>query len=576
MAREKTGDMILGRYQVRETNVDGGFGTVSICWDTRLHRRVAIKTIPLHVDGGPEVPASTLEEALAEARATSLISHPNIVTVYDFEVAAGESHLVMEYVDGMNLAELLDSLPDGTLSFDETAHLVRSVAGALETAHENGMLHLDVKPANIMIDRRGNVKLGDFGMAALASAAGYGGARGGTVGYMPPEQIAGSLVDERSDIFSLAVVTWECLSGSSPFASSSAEGSLRAIERGPRDLLSAREPELGGVVEETLLCAMDPLPDNRMDSIREFEGPLLEFLGDASSGRETLRDVVLEALDDSPDPEDDEDSLEKPSLVERWPWLPDAAWRIARGIPAAIVVLACTRSMLPGSWAATCAASLATACAGALWAPLSAALSFASIIAAIALESSTHSAITCALAGTILLAWWILVGRKSDIASFSIALSAVAPSPVVAALGAAHALPPIMAACTGLVSWWFAQLFQTAVTLGFQATELQSAILALFDSPDFWIVSLAIALGSAAGSALGDTDSVPRKVLAEILCWSLVAFTQVAVWRMENGDIWTVELLPSVAIAVIFLVIVTTLTVLIGPTSWMQEGEDFA
>ena len=106
---------------------------------------------------------------------------------------------------------------DGVLTFDECAHVLRSVARALAFAHENGVLHLDIKPANILIDRAGTVKLGDFGMATLASAAGYGGARGGTVGYMPPEQIDGGIVDEHTDIFALSVVVWQSLTGSCPF-----------------------------------------------------------------------------------------------------------------------------------------------------------------------------------------------------------------------------------------------------------------------------------------------------------------------------------------------------------------------
>ena len=195
-AEKPSEEVLLNRYRVLARRGTGGFGTVCTCWDTRLQRRVAIKRIPvLDMDDG--ISASTAEEALGEARTACLLAHPNIVRVLDFEMEGAYAYLIMEYVDGLNLAELLSRVEGGTLSHDECAHMVASVGRALAFAHENGVLHLDIKPTNIMVDRRGTVKLADFGMATLASAAGYGDARGGTVGYMPPEQIQGMLVDER-------------------------------------------------------------------------------------------------------------------------------------------------------------------------------------------------------------------------------------------------------------------------------------------------------------------------------------------------------------------------------------------
>ena len=161
-------EVLLGRYRVIERRGDGGFGTVCTCWDKRLQRRVAIKRMPL-ADWG-----TTAEEALAEARTACMLSHPNIVTVFDFESDGIFAYLVMEYVDGLNLAELLGRVEGGRLTPEECAHVLQSVARALAFAHENRVLHLDIKPTNIMIDRQGVVKLADFGMATLASAAGYG------------------------------------------------------------------------------------------------------------------------------------------------------------------------------------------------------------------------------------------------------------------------------------------------------------------------------------------------------------------------------------------------------------------
>lgn len=204
--------LLLGRYRVVETRGTGGFGSVQVCWDTRLERRVAIKCMPLAT--APGMSASTLAEALDEARITSRLTHPNIITVHDFEVRGTMAYLIMEYVNGLTLAELLARVENGVLTYDECAHLLSSLAAALDFAHANDVLHLDIKPSNVFIDSSGAVKLGDFGMASLASVAGWEGARGGTVGYMPPEQLAGELVDERTDVFALGVVCYQALTAS--------------------------------------------------------------------------------------------------------------------------------------------------------------------------------------------------------------------------------------------------------------------------------------------------------------------------------------------------------------------------
>ena len=130
---------------------------------------------------------------------------------------------------------------------------------ALAFAHENGVLHLDIKPANVLIDRSGHVKLADFGMATLASAAGFGGARGGTIGYMAPEQLNGEIVDERSDVFSLAAVLYESLCATAPFRAGTPADSLKNIEKGvlyPSDLL----PDIPETAEHALLRALSPTP----------------------------------------------------------------------------------------------------------------------------------------------------------------------------------------------------------------------------------------------------------------------------------------------------------------------------
>lgn len=253
-----TATSLLRRYRPLQTRAAGGFGSVEICLDSRLQRRVAIKRMPL---ASPDAfaPAETVAQALTEARTASLLQHPHIVSVIDFTYDAAYAYLVMEYVDGMSLEEFLAAVDGHSLTYDEAAAVADALVQALSFAHENGVLHLDIKPANVLIDRNGHVKLTDFGMASLASAAGFGGARGGTIGYMAPEQLRGETVDERADVFSLAAVLYESLCATAPFRAATPADSEKRIERGvvfPSDLL----PGIPQAAEEALLSALSPSP----------------------------------------------------------------------------------------------------------------------------------------------------------------------------------------------------------------------------------------------------------------------------------------------------------------------------
>lgn len=382
-------ETLLGRYRVLARRGAGGFGTVCTCWDTRLQRRVAIKRIPLLTsDDVSGASASTADEALAEARTACLLAHPNIVTVYDFETDGTHAYLVMEYVDGLNLAELLARVEDGVLTHEECAHVLRSVAAALTYAHENGVLHLDIKPTNIMIDRQGTVKLADFGMATLASAAGYGGARGGTVGYMPPEQIQGLLVDERTDVFSLAVVTWQALTGRSPFASATPKGSLDAIIRGPKPPISKLDLDLAPEAEMALLHALSPTAAERTSSVKEFARGILPVLGDGAAGAESLRELVDQSENDDPSVASEPSDL--PAHV-RLPWLAPALERAASAVCTFFAMYA-TLPALPGATEAfSLIGALVSAAACAAWPPIGSALAGVSLVVALATANVTSA-----------------------------------------------------------------------------------------------------------------------------------------------------------------------------------------
>ncbi|EEA89464.1 kinase domain protein, partial [Collinsella stercoris DSM 13279] len=295
---------LLKRYRPLETRAAGGFGSVEICLDGRLQRRVAIKRMPL-ASPYNRTSTETTATALAEARTASMLQHPNIVQVIDFTYDSAYAYLVMEYVDGMSLEEFLSQVDGHSLTYDEASCIADALVQALAFAHENGVLHLDIKPANVLIDRSGHVKLADFGMATLASAAGFGGARGGTIGYMAPEQLNGEIVDERSDVFSLAAVLYESLCATAPFRAGTPADSLKNIEKGvlyPSDLL----PDIPETAEHALLRALSPNADDRMIDVGEFGDGFLPGLGNPREGRRSLARIIARLTSDEGEPNDGE------------------------------------------------------------------------------------------------------------------------------------------------------------------------------------------------------------------------------------------------------------------------------
>jgi len=295
--------LLLDRYRVLEELDVGGFATVHLAFDERIARRVAIKVLPLQKTRKGEV------VGLEEARTAALLSHPAIVSLFDFEVDGerGLAYLIMEYIDGLSLAEI----PSDYLSDEVIAAVARAVSGALTYAHKNGVLHLDVKPANILINHEGQVKLADFGLARLSQAgrsgtAKHGRAVAGTKGYMPLEQLRGDEVSEATDQWALAAVLYELLSDEYPYYGEVArkkvttESLLRAQEASEVALLDLGSVVLNGIFTR----ALSRNPDARFDSVDDFAKALLPELGDkaaASAGKKELRACVAELTSDEPE-----------------------------------------------------------------------------------------------------------------------------------------------------------------------------------------------------------------------------------------------------------------------------------
>jgi hypothetical protein len=288
--------LILDRYRLQETRGHGGFARVDIAWDNRLRRRVALKRIPLRV-------AETDLPGIEEARTAALLEDPHIVAVYDFVTTGTEAILIMENVDGPTLAELM-AAQEELLGLDTIAAILSPIAQALEHAHENQVLHLDIKPANILINHQGNIKVTDFGMAELSSTAGFSEAQGGTIGYMPPEQIELGNIDERTDLWALAALAYQLICGRNPFFATSPEESLRLIINTPIPLPTVLRPELEPGINDVLVGALNAEKDERPAKVRNFWRALAPYLGKTATGRKNLRALVL-GLAAADDPEAD-------------------------------------------------------------------------------------------------------------------------------------------------------------------------------------------------------------------------------------------------------------------------------
>nr|BFE63964.1 hypothetical protein GCM10020063_084900 [Dactylosporangium thailandense] len=212
------GRLLNGRYELRSVIGRGGMADVWLAVDGRLERPVAVKI--LHGDGGadPSLPERFEREAHTAAR----LSHPSIVAVYDFGVDDGTPYLVMELVQGHSLA---DELAAGPLDPRRAAHIAERVCDALEAAHNAGVVHRDVKPANILISGEGEVKVCDFGIASITDRAQTALTAPATVigtsSYMAPEQVLGEPVDARTDLYALGCVLYTMLTGRPPFIADS-------------------------------------------------------------------------------------------------------------------------------------------------------------------------------------------------------------------------------------------------------------------------------------------------------------------------------------------------------------------
>lgn len=228
---------------------------------------------------------------LDEARAAAKLNDANIVTVYDCVVEGNIVYMIMEYVEGRPLNRVLRDLGND-ITLDMIAAVFTSVAHALEVAHDSKILHLDIKPENVMISITGEVKVTDFGLATLMDASGKGTAGAGTIGYMPLEQMQQRALDVRTDEWALASLTYEMLSGSNPFRANSLKAAEAAINNAELVLPSQCWGDIDENIDDVMFMALDPNPVGRYTSIKKFDKALSPLLGDPKEGKTHLRAIM--------------------------------------------------------------------------------------------------------------------------------------------------------------------------------------------------------------------------------------------------------------------------------------------
>lgn len=556
-------DLLLDRYVVLDEAGSGAFGSVVLAWDTRIQRRVAIKCMPLEDNESlPSQGASILVDerpfdtsrvaGLDEARTAAMLSDASIVSVYDFEVSNNMAYLILEYVDGMALADLLAQYPD-EINADIVAYVFKTVAHALTVAHKHHVLHLDIKPENVLIDRQGQVKVTDFGLARLATESGYGIATGGTIGYMPPEQMTGQELDERCDQWALASLTYEMVSGGNPFIVDKLRDAEDAIYDAELVIPSLCMDGLDADIDDILFCALDPDPQERYDSVKDFAEQLQPCLGSTRKGKNALKRLVgtpeieddLDGTTEGFEYDEDHDGFiddtREPFYSEPWYMSPRMrsfglrAWAVAAVI--ILIVLGVNALIGVGAWLNQ----------PIVWGVLLACVVVTAVLphAGALIAGEGFGVVMCAcgapLPGIVLMAatvpWWFYCARFSvegtDVGLASVIFGAVGLGPltpfvagfllpvrdaIISTLYAA--LVAVLFAGLGsgsLLNWNMLAYIGTSVGSGFIDTLLQ-----VITQPSTWITILAWVLASVVASLLCGTGKKVWGVLGMLAAGALL------------------------------------------------------
>src|SRR6188472_1615017 len=268
-----TGTLFADRYRLERKLGSGGMADVWLAEDQELGRHVAVKILHERYANDEQF----VERFRREATHAAGLSHPNIVSIYDRGVAGGSYYIVMEYIEGRTLKELI--VTRGPCPVPVAISYVRQVLAALRYAHRNGIVHRDIKPHNVLVDHEGRVKVADFGIArAGSSQMTEAGSIIGTAQYLSPEQARGAPVDESSDLYSTGIVLYELLTGKVPFTGETpVEIAMKHLSQIP-EAPSTHRPEIPRDLDLVVLRALAKEPADRYRSAKEMDRDL-ELVG---------------------------------------------------------------------------------------------------------------------------------------------------------------------------------------------------------------------------------------------------------------------------------------------------------
>jgi len=563
--------LILGRYRPLEVKGTGGFSTVEVAYDTRIQRKVAIKRIPLSPTGSGQ------PVGLDEARTAALLANPHIVQVYDFACEGDEAFIIMEYLDGPSLSDIIEE-NGGLFDLDEAAYVVKSVAEALEYAHENQVLHLDVKPDNILIGHDGTVKLADFGVSELASANGFAQAQGGTIGYMPPEQIRGEEMDGRTDEWGFASVVYEMLTGENPFIAGTLDAAVGKIENADVAAPSLFREDLDANIDEVILDALSPNMDVRFEDVAGFANAVMLYLGDPAEGHRSLKQRMTEAHED--------EEHEADEHIGVWDRLGakgrNAIARVVCAVGCAWMTwIASTVGSFPFNVLLTITSAVAI---GTILAPqLGSILAVVAMVVALFFAGAYPIAIGLAVLG---FAWWFLFGRR-------LIMDSTLPfmAPLFSSILLAPLYPLVNGFCVGRLRTVAATFFGAMLTLivcaatggdtllscnltPVEAGTIMPDFLALATSPGTWVIVVGWVFAGLSMSALCSRGSRVVSIIGSALGCVLMLGTIVVAGFLTNGFVWTMPSLTSCLNVGLAFVVMCLITALGAPYQVEEEPEE--
>jgi beta-lactam-binding protein with PASTA domain/tRNA A-37 threonylcarbamoyl transferase component Bud32 len=283
------GRLIDGRYQVRSRIARGGMATVYLATDLRLERRVAVKIMHAHLAEDSQFK----ERFIQEARSAARLAHPNVVNVYDQGQDSDMAYLVMEYLNGINLRDLLTE--HKILTPEQTLDILEAVLSGLAAAHKSGIVHRDLKPENVMLADDGRIKIGDFGLARAVSAnTATGAALLGTIAYLSPELVTRGIADARSDIYAVGIMMYEMLAGEQPFRG---EQPMQIAYQHANDSVptpSTKNPDVPAELDELVLWATAREPNERPRDARVMLEQVVETQNQLRTALPTASTTVIQ------------------------------------------------------------------------------------------------------------------------------------------------------------------------------------------------------------------------------------------------------------------------------------------